>query len=78
MRNLEWKYLIGLNQLYENGRTTLRISNNNFISQVLIKQKRLIRPKMGYPNILEAKFDFKEYYKRLGFKVVTQQSVNNF
>ena len=63
-KNVEWKYLIGLNQLYEKGRTHLRIENNNFIKQVLIKQKKLIKPKMGNPKILEAKYGYKEYYEK--------------
>ena len=63
-KNVEWKYLIGLNQLYEKGRTHLRIENNSFIKQVLIKQKKLIKSKMGNPKILEAKYGYKEYYEK--------------
>lgn len=63
-KNVEWKYLIGLNQLYKSGRTNLKIGNNSFINQVLIKQKKLIRPKMGNPKVLEAKYGFKEYYEK--------------
>lgn len=62
-KDVEWKYLIGLNQLYEQGRTNLKIGNNSFIKQVLINQKKLIKPKMGNPNVLEAKFGYKEYYE---------------
>ncbi|EAQ50475.1 MULTISPECIES: hypothetical protein [Flavobacteriaceae] len=62
-KNVEWKYLIGLNQLYEKGRTNLRIENNSFIKQVLMRQKKLIKPKMGNPKILEAKYGYKDYYK---------------
>ncbi len=62
-KNVEWKYLIGLNQLYAKGRTNLKIENNSFIKQVLMRQKKLIKPKMGNPKILEAKYGFKDYYK---------------
>jgi hypothetical protein len=62
-KSVEWKYLIGLNQLFKNGKTNLKIGNNSFINQVLIKQKKLIRPKMGNPKVLEAKYGFKEYYE---------------
>lgn len=62
-KNVEWKYLIGLNQLYKNRRTNLKIGNNSFIKQVLMKQKKLIQPKMGNPKVLEAKYGFKEYYE---------------
>ncbi|WP_047418768.1 hypothetical protein [Cellulophaga sp. Hel_I_12] len=62
-KSVEWKYLIGLNQLYKNDKTNLKIENNSFIKQVLIKQKKLIKPKMGNPKILEAKYGFKEYYE---------------
>jgi len=63
-KDVEWKYLIGLNQLYKNRRTNLKIGNNSFINQVLIKQKKLIKPKMGNPNVLEAKYGFNEYYEK--------------
>lgn len=63
-KNVEWKYLIGLNQLYEKDKTNLRIENNSFIKQVLIKQKKLIKPKMGNPKVLEAKYGFKDYYEK--------------
>lgn len=62
-KNIEWKYLIGLDQLYRNGKTNLKIGNNGFISQILMKQKKLIKPKMGNPKVLEAKYGFKEYYE---------------
>jgi len=63
-KNVEWKYLIGLNQLYEKDKTHLKIGNNSFVKQVLMKQKKLIKPKMGNPKILEAKYGFKEYYEK--------------
>lgn len=62
-KDIEWKYLIGLNQLYRNGKTNLKIGNDGFISQILMKQKKLIKPKMGSPKVLEAKYGFKEYYE---------------
>lgn len=63
-KDVEWKYLIGLNQLYENKKTNLKIGNNTYINQVLMKQKKLIKPKMGNPKVLEAKYGYKEYYEK--------------
>lgn len=63
-KDVEWKYLIGLNQLYKNEKTNLKIGNNSFIKQILMKQKKLIKPKMGNPKILEAKYGFKEYFEK--------------
>ena len=48
----------------KNEKTNLKIGNNSFIKQILMKQKRLIKPKMGNPKILEAKNGFKAYYER--------------
>ncbi|MFL0095877.1 toprim domain-containing protein [Tenacibaculum maritimum] len=63
MKDLEWNYLKGLNQLYENKRTKLKILNNDFIKQVLFKQKRLIRYKIGNHKIIEPTLRFKPFYE---------------
>jgi uncharacterized membrane protein len=62
-KDVEWKYQIGLNQLYNNRITKLKIDNSSFINQILMKQKKLIKPKMGNPNVLEAKYGYNEYYE---------------
>lgn len=67
MKDLEWKYLKGLNQLYENKKTRLKVLNNSFINQVLHKQKKLIRPKTGNHNftVTTPKYNafYEEYFK---------------
>lgn len=63
-KDVEWKYLIGLNQLYKNEKTNLKIGNNSYIKQILMKQKKLIKPKMGNLKVLEAKYGFKAYYEK--------------
>jgi len=42
MKNVEWKYLKGLHQLYTERKTKLKILNNNYINQILFTQKKLI------------------------------------
>lgn len=63
MKDLEWKYLKGLNQLYENKKTRLKLLNNSFINQILYKQKRLLRPQLGNHNFIVATPKFNSFYK---------------
>ncbi|TDY11498.1 hypothetical protein [Meridianimaribacter flavus] len=63
MKNIEWRYLKGLNQLYENKKTRLKVLNNSFINQVLYKQKKLIRPQSGNHNFTVITPKFKAFYE---------------
>ncbi len=53
----------GLHQLFIEGRTKLKILNNDYINFVLFKQKKLIRFKSGNHNIIEANLRFSDFYK---------------
>jgi len=64
LKDLEWKYLKGLHQLYENKRTQLKILNDNFISQVLFEQMKLIRYQTGNHNILIPTRRYNLFYKQ--------------
>lgn len=61
---LTWRHLKGLNQLYIAGRTAARISDNAYIKNVLMEQKKLIRHKSGNLNILESTNGFKIFYEQ--------------
>ncbi|MFD1615165.1 hypothetical protein [Gelatiniphilus marinus] len=63
MKSIEWRYLKGLNQLYENKKTRLKILNDNFINQVLYKQKKLIRPQSGNHNFTVPTPKFNSFYQ---------------
>ena len=63
MKKIEWKHLKGLNQLYTLGQTKLKITNNDYINQVVLKQKKLIKYKIGNHSIIEATTRFNDYYK---------------
>lgn len=64
MKNVEWKYLKGLHQLYNEKKTKLKILNNDYINQILFKQKKLIRFKTGNHSIIEANQRYSEFYKQ--------------
>ncbi|MDR6784599.1 hypothetical protein ABIE26_003245 [Pedobacter africanus] len=59
-----WRHYCALNELYLKGQTSAKISSNDFINAVLIRQKRFLRPKMGNLKILEAQKGYKEYYEK--------------
>ncbi|MDO5986153.1 DUF2220 family protein [Flavivirga amylovorans] len=63
MKNIEWRHLKGLNELYVKKRTRLKITSNAFINQVLFNQKKLIRYKLGNHSIIEASDRYYKYYE---------------
>ena len=63
MKNIEWKHLRGLHQLYLEGRTKLKISRNDYINTVLLNQRKLIRFKTGNHSIIEATDRYKAFYE---------------
>ena len=63
MKGLEWRHLKGLYQIYIQGQTRLKIANNLFINQILIKQKKLIRFKLGNHAILEKTIGFDSFFE---------------
>lgn len=63
MKNVEWKYLKGLHQLYIEKKTKLKILNNDYINLILFKQKKLIKYKSGNHSIIEANHRYSEFYE---------------
>ena len=64
MKNVEWKYLKGLHQLYNEKKTKLKILNNDYINQILFKQKKLIKYKDGNHTIIEANRRYPQFYEQ--------------
>lgn len=64
MKNIEWKYLKGLHQLYIDNKTRLKIMNNDYINLVLFKQKKLIKYKVGNHSIIESTERYPDFYRR--------------
>lgn len=64
MKNVEWRYLKGLHQLYTEKKTKLKILNNDYIHQILFKQKKLIRYKAGNHSIIEANHRYRQFYEQ--------------
>lgn len=63
-RKLTWRHLKALHQLYIDKRTKAKITDNAYIKNVLIGQKRLITYKSGNINILEANTSFETFYQQ--------------
>ncbi len=64
MKNVEWKYLKGLHQLYTEKKTRLKILNNDYINQILFTQKKLIKYKDGNHTIIEANNRYQQFYEQ--------------
>lgn len=62
-RDLTWRHLKGLHQLYLNKRTDAKITDNGYISNVLIAQKKLLKFKSGNKKIIEATNKYISYYE---------------
>lgn len=63
-RQLTWRHLKALNQLYRGGHTDARIIDNPYIKHVLIDQKKYLRYKIGNIKILEAAMGFSGFYEQ--------------
>ncbi|MEJ5960754.1 hypothetical protein [Pedobacter immunditicola] len=63
-QGLIWRHYRALNELYLKGQSSAKISANPFIAAVLIRQKKLLRFRMGNLKILEAQRGYKEYYEK--------------
>jgi hypothetical protein len=63
-RELVWRHFKGLHELYEKGRTFAKIGTNPYIDAILIRQKKLVRPKTGNLKILEAQSGYRDFYKK--------------
>jgi len=64
MKDLEWRHLKGLYQVYTTGQTRLKLANNQYVNQILIKQKRLLKFKSGNHDILEKTNGFDQYFEK--------------
>jgi len=63
-RGFTWRHLKALNQFYLNGRTDAKITDNNYIKNVLMDQKKLIRYKSGNLKILEVSSSYAAFYQQ--------------
>ena len=60
---LTWRHLKALNQLYVDKRTDAKITDNGYIANVLIVQKRLLKFKSGNNKILEVVPKYTAFYE---------------
>ena len=62
-KHLTWRHLKALYQLYTFNRTDAKITDNNYVANVLIAQKKLLKSKSGNIKIMEAAPKFKNFYE---------------
>ena len=60
---LTWRHLKALNQLYVDKRTTAKITDNGYITNVLMTQKKLLKFRSGNDKILEATPKYFAFYE---------------
>jgi len=63
-KELNWRHLKGLYQLYQEGKTAAKITDNDYIRNFLMGQKSLMRYKKGNTKVLEAAPHFTSYYRQ--------------
>lgn len=63
-RKLTWRHLKALHQLYISKRTEAKITDNAYIKNVLLVEKKLIKYKSGNLKILEATVGFATFYQQ--------------
>lgn len=63
MKGIEWRHLRGLHELYLAGQTRLKIHTNSFVKQIVMKQLRLVKFKVGSRDILVAMSNYREFYE---------------
>jgi len=62
-RALTWRHLKALNQLYVDKRTDAKITDNGYIANVLMVQKKLLKFKSGNNKILEVAPKYAAFYE---------------
>jgi hypothetical protein len=60
-KELTWRIMKGLHQIYERGSTSNNIKGHSYVQYLL--KKEVIRPRRGYPHILDKGFDYDEVYE---------------
>ncbi|QEL02963.1 hypothetical protein FKG96_19765 [Olivibacter sp. LS-1] len=63
-RKLTWRHLKALHQLYVSKRTEAKITDNAYIRNVLMVQKKIIKYKSGNVKILEVNPGFTAFYQQ--------------
>lgn len=66
-KGLIWRDYLGLKELYESGRTQLKVISNNYIRDILLEERGLISKKLGKSHIILAEPEFANFYE-LHFK----------
>lgn len=60
-KELTWRIMKGLHQIYERGSTSNNIKGHTYVKHLL--KKEVIRPRRGYPHILEKGFGYDKMYQ---------------
>jgi hypothetical protein len=63
-KEITWRQLKGLHQLYENKSTKIKLLSNVFVKNVLYGKLHLIKHRNGNPYVIEKNHDFDAYFER--------------
>lgn len=67
IKNLTWRELKAVHQLFVNGETMAKIQKNDYIKHVLIGEKKFVEPKFGKKEVLTVieyrKTEFETFYR---------------
>jgi len=67
-KNLTWRELKAIHQLFINGETKAKIQENDFVEYVLKDQKKFVEPKFGKKEVLvvteHRKREFEKFYRK--------------
>ncbi len=62
-KNLTWRELKAIHQLYKNGETKAKIQGNDYVKNILQGQKRFLESKFGKKSVLKVNDDRKQDFK---------------
>ena len=63
-KEITWRQLNGLHQLYKNKITRIKLMNNVFVKNVIYKKLHLIKHRNGNPDVIEKNESFDTYFER--------------
>jgi hypothetical protein len=63
-KEITWRQLNGLHQLYENKSTKVKLMSNVFVKNVVYRKLHLIKYRNGNPNVIEKNDGFDAYFER--------------
>jgi len=63
-KEITWRQLQGLHQLYENKSTKVKLMSNVYVKRVIYGKLHLIKHRDGNPNVIEKNNGFDTFFER--------------